>query len=159
MTITFREGNGTSDNDRIAALCGLWWEDSKFFKEFGIEYRPAMDMYSQLHKAGMLITLLGEDEWGDLIACYAGAVHPFQFNADVTVASEIVWCVHPGHRISSIALKLIRELDKTMIKREVTLYNLCISQEDRFKTMGRYLERKMGFTLMDGVYFKEAHHG
>ncbi|MCK4782577.1 MAG: GNAT family N-acetyltransferase [Desulfobacteraceae bacterium] len=157
--ITFREGNGTTDNDRIAALCGLWWSDSLFYKTFGVEYDPEMSMYSNLHDAGMLVTILGEDENGEIVACYAGAPAPYQFNTDITVATEIVWCVHPDHRNGSIALQLIKQIDKVMELKGVDFYNLCISQEDKFESMGKYLERKAGFTRMDQVYFKEVGNG
>ena len=157
--VTFREGNGTTDNDRIASLCALWWRDTLFYKTFGVEYNPSMGMFSQMNELGILITVLGEDESGELVACYAGAATPYQFNKDVTVASEIVWCVHPDYRNGSTALHLIKQIDKIMEIKGVRLYSLCISHENKFKSMGKYLERKAGFTLMDGVYFKEVRNG
>ena len=157
--ILFREGNGTTDNDRIADLCGLWWSDSLFFKTFGVEYNPDMDMFAQMDELGLLITVLGEDESGELVACYAGAKTTYQFNKDLMVAAEVVWCVHPDYRCGSIALQLIKQIDKVMGAKGVKFYNLCISDEDKFKSMGKYLERKAGFALMDHVYFKEVSNG
>ena len=154
--ITWREGNGSSDNNRIARLCSTWWYESLFFKTYGVTYEPDMDLFARLNEMGMLVTILGENDDDKLVACYAGAISNYQFNASVRICNEIVWCVHPDHRNSRTGLQLIRQIDKVMREKGVDLYPLAVSQEDKFKPLDKYLARKENSTLMDKVYFMEV---
>lgn len=158
--VRFYVGNMDEDAADIIDLCGLWWEDSLFYKEYGVEYAPAIEGFQQMFDAGMLILICGRSRATDeLVATYVATVMPYIFNPKETHVSEIVWCIHPDYRKSSILFRLLWYIEKIiseMPTENPPLMSLCVSQEDKFKPLERNLTGKRGFKLMDKVFFKRA---
>jgi len=147
------------DFDDVVRLCGLWWKDSLFFKKFKVPYAPSAEIFEQLHNSNSMLSLLARDvDTDELVACYVAVISPYHFNANVTMAQEIVWCVHPDHRKSRLVFDLIKRIDRALGERWVSLGTLSVSQEDKYLPMEKYLEGKAGYSLMDKVFIKEIHH-
>lgn len=151
--ITFKVENRECIKE-IRDLCELWWDDSLFAKTYKVKYDPDVSMYENLYDSGLLLCICGRNSENTLVACYMAVITPYQFNPSLTIAAEIVWCVHPKYQKSGIVIKLISSILKELEKRDVNFATLALPNIDEYKSLGRWLEKKK-FILMDNVYFKE----
>ena len=139
-------GDAEQDMHDIAELAGSWWDDSLFFKTFGIGYKPDMAMYKTLFDGEILLMILGRHKETDqLISCYAAVVFPYQFNIDIKMATEFVWCIHADYRNSRIFFELLKEIAKVMAEKNMRLYTLSVSQEEKFAVLDKNLSYLMFF--------------
>lgn len=135
----------------VIDLCALWWEESKFFKTYGVEYAPDKKLFESMADAGILLILCGRIG-GELVAVYAAYTVPYQFNRKYKVCSEIVWCVHPDHQRGGIMVDLLKAVKDVWREYDVDFGSLAVPQEPKYKAVVEYLEAE-GFTNIDNILF------
>jgi len=142
----------------IIDMCELWWYDSLFYETHGVKYSPDKAMYETLMDLGICFALCGRSETGKLVACYVSMLTPYQFNPQILMSSEVVWCVHPDHQKSSILFRLLISMEKELIARNVNFTSLAVPNIDKYQGLQKRIE-KQGFTYMDNMYIKEMING
>ncbi len=150
--------NFEQDMEDIIELCSTWWEDSLFFKTYGMEYAVDKTLFRNLKDVGLLVYTIGRDINGQIISCYVGCKSPYMFNAKVLSCNEIVWCVDKEYRNFRNLVGLMNAIEDLMFKENITLWNLNVSNESAYNSTGDFLERK-GYTFMDKCYSKQKENG
>jgi hypothetical protein len=156
--IIYGQDNFEKDMEDVIELCSTWWEDSLFFKTYGIEYAVDEALFVNLKNMGLLIYTIGRDINGQAISCYVGFKSPYMFNKNTLSANEVVWCVHKEHRNFRNLVGLMNAIEDLMFKENISLWNLNVSNESVYNSTGEFLERK-GYTFMDKVYSKQKENG
>jgi len=160
VSLVYGKGNWEKDRDDIIDLCGTWWEDSLFFKLYGIKYNVDVDMFNKVKEYGALIYTVGRDENGRLISCYVGSKSPYMFNPSVLAATEIVWCIRKENRKFKHLVRLIYEIEKLMTNENVIQWNLNVSNEEIYAGLEKFLTSRR-YDFMDKCFtkLKEAGNG
>lgn len=134
-------------------MCSEWWKDSKFYKEYGVEYSISKDFFNLLRSQNALIYTVGRDENNEIISCYVGVKQPYLFNNKIMSAHEIVWCVKKEYRNFRTLVGLVDAIEKLMEDEKILIWNLNVSNELKYNNIGRYLEKR-NYNFMDKVYSK-----
>lgn len=150
--ITYSQIDFEKDYEGVVKLCGSWWEDSLFFKLYGIKYSLNKELFEGIFKAGIILALIGKDK-GKIVSCYVGVKHPYQFNARVLTATEIVWCLDKEYRTFKNLVGLLNAIEKLMVANNINLYFLAASQESKYAALEALLIRRK-FNLIDSIYSK-----
>lgn len=151
--VVFKKSEFERDMNDVIQLCGTWWQDSLFFKRYKIPYKVHGDLFFRLKDADVLIYTCGRNEKGELVSCYVGARTPYMFNADVPTATEIVWCVRKENRDYKNLIGLTKAVEDLMEKEQILLWNLTISNEEKYQSTEKFLKRR-GYFFMDRIYSK-----
>jgi len=140
------------DYDKIVELGETWWEDSLFYKLYGIEFKPSRAIFEELDKLGALFVILGKVD-DRLISCYVGAKSPYPFNPSIMTVVEFVWCIHKDYRTFKNLMGLLKEIDRVMLEEHVNFYSLAVSEEERYDSLAKIMSREK-FNKMETEYSK-----
>lgn len=157
-SIVFTRGS-KEDLDEIIEMCRLWWDESLFYKTYKTPYKPDKKLFESFCDSPLIkdIIVCGrEGEGGPLVACYCATAMPYHFNPDIMVASELVWSIHPDYRGLGVAFDLLNKAHKILEEEGVEYASLCVSAEDKYEGVGKFVEEKGGYTLMDRVYYRKV---
>lgn len=149
--IRYSGGNVAAHYDEVVELCGTWWNDTLFYKLYGIEYKPCKEIFVQAEKMGLLVPILGRNEEGKLVSCYLGMKCPYPFNTSVMTVMEFTWCIHKDYRTFLNLMGLIKEIDRVMTDLKVHLYSLAVP--DDYPALAKIMKRK-GYNKMENGYSK-----
>ena len=153
MNLIYKKSEWVKDRDEIEELCGTWWEDSLFYKLYGIKYKVDMNLFETMNKSGALIYTVGRDVHGKLISCYVGIKSPYIFNTEIITASEIVWCIRKEYRNFKNLVSLIKAIQTLMEEENIFQWNLNVSNEKKYDSTGSFLESKK-YAFMDKCFTK-----
>jgi len=117
---------GVRDIKVMIALCESWWYEADFYKNTGMEFATDEQYWWNLFQAGVMTGRLGRNEKGELKACYAAMIHPYMFNQQYKMSSEIVWCIDEEYRSGSNLLQLLSEIEQCNKDNETDIYNLNV---------------------------------
>ena len=145
----YSTGDFEKDMADVVELCGTWWNDSLFYKLYGIEFSVDKSWFRLIKDYGLIYTC-GRQE-GNLVSCYVGIKTPYMFNPSVMTANEIVWCVHKDYRNYRELIGLMKAIDNLMFINNIQLWNLAVSNEEKYNSTGEFLEKK-NYNLMDKIY-------
>ena len=140
------------DFKEVIELCGTWWKESLFYKLYGIEYDVDVDLFQRLKDAEGLIYTIGREN-GMVISCYVGIKSPYLFNPKVLTATEVVWCIRKENRCFKNLVCLIRAIETLMDEENLKLWNLNVSNEEKYESTGKFLTLK-GYDFMDKCFSK-----
>ena len=156
--ITYSYGK-PEDFEDIVRLCGTWWYDSSFYKETGMEYRPDLQSFYNQYEANKLLTVVGRDSLGTVVAAYVASIDQYLFNMEYTMASEIVWCLHKDYREGREVFGLLDAIDLANTSSGINMYNLNLPIQEGKAKLAEYLVRKRGFFTQDMCVMKEIKYG
>ena len=142
-------GDFEKDFEDVIELCGTWWNESLFYKLYGIEYSVDKEWFKTIKNYGLIYTCGRQD--GKLVSCYVGIKSPYMSNPKVMTSNEIVWCVRKENRSYRELIELMIAIEKLMKENNIELWNLAVSNENIYESTGNFLERKK-YKLMDKIY-------
>ncbi len=151
--IVYKTGDWETDRDAIIELCGTWWKDSLFYKLYKVDYKVDLNLFEIVKNAGGLIYTTGWDDYGKLVSCYVGIKSPYMFNRDLITVAEVVWCIRKENRCFKNLVGLIKAIERLMERESIVLWNLNVSNEEKYNSTGKFLEAK-GYYLMDKCFTK-----
>lgn len=146
--IYYGSGDFEKDMKDVIELCGTWWEDSLFYKKYGIRYEVHEELFLQCKDAGILVYTCGRTEEGKLVSCYVGVKSPYMFNKNVMSVAEIVWCVRKENRSFRALIGLVKAIENLMKEENADHWNLNVSNEPHYDNTVKFLENN-GYVLMD----------
>ena len=145
----YETGDFEKDFKDVIELCSTWWEESLFYKLYGIQYSVDKDWFRTIKNYGLIYTCGRQKE--KIISCYVGIKSPYMFNPNVMTSNEIVWCVRRENRSYRELIDLMIAIDDLMRKNNIELWNLAVSNEQIYDSTGNFLEKKK-YKLMDKIY-------
>src|SRR3990167_680951 len=151
MTTEYGTGDFEKDMADVVELCGTWWNDSLFYKLYNIPFNVDTTWFRIIKEHGLIYTCGRQD--GKLVSCYVGLKTPYMFNPSVMTANEIVWCVHKDYRNYRKLIGLMKAIEDLMEKNDIKLWNLAVSNEEKYLPTAEFLERQ-GYNFMDRCYPK-----
>lgn len=135
--------------DEAIEACRGWWYESKFYKDWGMEYE--VDKMS--FPPDSTLAIVGRDENGDVGAFYIGVLHSYHFNKNYLSCSEIVWHIRKDLQGGSTFNEFLKVLEYYMTEMGIMLWGLAVPNEERYDRTGDALERR-GYKLQDRQYIK-----
>jgi len=137
--------------DEVIAQCATWWDDSKFYKDSGIEYNISKEFFKSVEAS--LLGIMGRDKDGKLGAFYLGSVQPFMFNHEISQCSEIVWNIHDDLQGGQVLSELLISVDAFMRINNIDIWSVSLPNEDRYIRTGKTL-KKYNYQLQDLQYMR-----
>jgi hypothetical protein len=125
------------------------WEEIAVNKEY-IKLKPNYELYFLMQENKNLNCLVARNE-GRLVGYLVTLLHVHPHYTDHTFAQNDLFYISPKHRKGMLAIKLIKEQEKQMIRLGVSSITYSVNPK---KDFSKLLERS-GHTLFETVYRKD----
>jgi hypothetical protein len=155
--LKFRKGS-IRDTKKVIELCDTWWYDSAWYKNTKMKFATTPEYWYGLFQMGTIILCVGENEAGEMKACYVGMKQPYLFNHDYITSTEVVWCIAEEYRTGANLVVLLSEIDKLCKEEGIHFYNLNLPVQEKKEKLADSLVRR-GFFTQDLSLFKEIENG
>ena len=139
--------------DEIIEMSRSWWYESKFYKDWNIEFDLDYDMFNST-KDHILI-LVGRDKEGKIGAYYVGCLQNYGFNKNMTYAHEIVWHVRKDLQGGKVVHSLLVAIQTVMESLGIKFWTLCLPNEPRYNRTQDLLEN-MGYKFQDKTFIRKG---
>lgn len=143
-----------ADTKPVLELCASWWEESAWFKNTGMKFDSDPNYWYGLFQAGVMVGTVGRNANGRAVSAYVAVKQPYQFNQNVTLATEVVWCLDKEYRTGRNLLTLFNKIEDVLARCDVDIYHLNVPIQEGHERLTQRLEKR-GFFKQDLSLFKE----
>lgn len=155
MNIVYYEVTNESyqkDSRDSAVLHKDWWDGSKLQAQLGIGAAVDFEKLDAIWRTGLAIGVVGRDieNHNELVAMYWGVVDTNHADSNIVYAREIAWGVKTAARKGLEAKRLLKEIEKAMVKHQVNFWFLAVPNNSH--------ERAADFLLTRNRYQKAETH-
>ena len=138
------------DVSQLVRLGKLFWEESGYYNVPYDDDKVMMLGARCLMDEDRTTFVRFYEEDGEPIAMFVGAIRDYYFSG-ATFAEDLMMYVHPEHRGSIKAARLIKEFIKWAESRQVNDIELKLSAQITNETAGKLFER-LGFERVGHIY-------
>lgn len=157
-SLTFNSGDITDPVQARTAIEAYdqEWRKYALYKVHGMAYNPNWEMFKEMKRLDMLVTVGGFNKDNELKAFYVGTKSEHPYNPEWVFAHNFMFYLAPEYRKTPwVFKKFIKAIEAEMKECKVDLYSIVLPYDERFEKAYKSVERN-GFNREELTFFKRT---